>query len=57
MVWGGSLDHLTSDNPATLSTDLTGKVRFSANFHGDISALAADTSNPSPYSGSVEQAE
>ena len=57
MVWGGSLDHLTSDNPATLSTDLTGKVRFSANFHGDISALSADTSNPSPYSGSVEQAE
>ena len=51
--WGGDINHLTpgGDN---IVTDLTGNVRFNINFHGDIAALAADDTNPSPISGSVE---
>lgn len=54
--WGGDLNHLTpgGDN---IVTDLSGNVRFNINFHGDIAALAADDTNPSPISGSVELAE
>ena len=54
--WGGDLNHLTpgGDN---IVTALSGNVRFNINFHGDIDALAADDTNPSPISGSVELAE
>lgn len=57
MSWGGSLAHLIYNSQDNLSTDLTGKVRFAIDFHGDIAALGADASNPSPVSGVVEQAE
>jgi hypothetical protein len=54
--WGGSLEHLTlgGDN---LNCSLTGNVRFTINFRGNVSELAEDTTNPSPISGSVELAE
>ena len=56
MNWGGDMAHLTpgGDN---LSTTLTGKVRFTINFRGDIPALAADATNPSPIFATVEKAE
>ena len=54
--WGGDLNHLTQGG-GNLVNSLTGKVRFSINFRGDIDALAEDMTNPSPISGTVEQAE
>ncbi len=54
--WGGDLAHLTQGG-ADIANSLTGKVRFSINFRGDIDALAEDMTNPSPISGTVEQAE
>lgn len=54
--WGGDLNHLVQGG-SNIANTLTGKVRFSINFRGDIDALAEDTTNPSPISGAVEQAE
>ena len=54
--WGGDLAHLVQGGD-NIANSLTGKVRFSINFRGDIDALAEDATNPSPISGSVEQAE
>lgn len=54
--WGGDLNHLIQGG-ADIANTLTGKVRFSINFRGDIDALAEDLTNPSPISGTVEQAE
>lgn len=54
--WGGDLAHLEPGG-ANIASPYSGKVRFSINFHGDIDALAEDTTNPSPISGTVEQAE
>ena len=56
MNWGGDINHLTpgGDN---LNTDLSGKVRFTINFRGDIPALAEDVTNPSPIFATVEKAE
>ena len=56
MNWGGVMEHLTQGG-ADLNTDLTGKVRFSINFRGDIPTLSQDTTNPSPISAKVELAE
>ena len=52
MNWGGDINHLTpgGDN---IVTDLSGKVRFSINFRGDVPALAEDPSNPSPICATV----
>ena len=52
MNWGGDINHMTvgGDN---ITTDLTGKVRFTINFRGDIPALAEDTTNPSPIFATV----
>lgn len=56
MNWGGDLKHLVpgGDN---CKTDLTGKVKFSICFRGDIPALAEDATNPSPFFATVEAAE
>lgn len=54
--WGGDLAHLTQ-NGGNIPSPYSGKVRFSINFRGDIDALAEDMTNPSPISGTVEQAE
>lgn len=56
MNWGGDINHLTpgGDN---LKTDLTGKVKFSISFRGDIPVLAEDATNPSPIFAKVEQAQ
>lgn len=56
MNWGGDINHLTpgGDN---ITTDLTGKVKFSISFRGDIPALAEDPTNPSPIFAKVEKAE
>ena len=54
--WGGDAAHL-NPNGDNISTDLTGKVRFALDFHGDIAALAEDATNPSPVSATVEKAE
>lgn len=55
--WGGdNLDHLNF-NGGNCSTLLTGKVRFTICFRGDIPALAEDTTNPSPVSATVEAVE
>lgn len=55
--WGGAdLDHIDY-NGSNCSTTLTGNVRFTINFHGDIAALAEDTTNPSPVSATVEKVE
>ena len=56
MNWGGDINHLTpgGDN---IVTDLSGKVRFSINFRGDVPALAEDPTNPSPICASVESAQ
>lgn len=55
--WGGdNLDHIDY-NGSNCSTDLTGKVRFAIDFHGDVAALAEDTTNPSPVSATVEKVE
>lgn len=54
--WGGDLNHLIQGG-GNIANSLTGKVRFSINFRGDIDALAEDMTNPSPISGTVEQAE
>ena len=56
MNWGGVMEHLTAGGD-NLSTDLTGKVRFSLNFRGDIPTLSQDATNPSPISAKVEKAE
>ena len=52
MNWGGDMAHLTpgGDN---CTTDLSGKVRFTINFRGDIPALSEDASNPSPIFATV----
>ncbi|MDE6375228.1 MAG: SusE domain-containing protein [Alistipes sp.] len=54
--WGGNLAHL---NPGgdNINTALTGKVRFTIDFHGDIAALAEDATNPSPVSATVSKVE
>ncbi len=55
--WGGAnLEHLDY-NGGNCSTALTGKVRFSIDFHGDIAALADDATNPSPISATVAKVE
>lgn len=55
--WGGdNLDHINY-NGNNCSSDLTGKVRFAIDFHGDVAALAEDTTNPSPVSATVEKVE
>ena len=52
MNWGGDMAHLVpgGDN---CTTDLSGKVRFTINFRGDIPALAEDATNPSPIFATV----
>lgn len=52
MNWGGDINHMTvgGDN---ITTDLSGKVRFTINFRGDIPTLAEDASNPSPIFATV----
>lgn len=52
MNWGGDINHMTvgGDN---IVTDLSGKVRFTINFRGDIPALAEDATNPSPIFATV----
>lgn len=55
--WGGDdLDHINY-NGANCNTDLMGNVRFTIDFHGDIAALAEDTTNPSPVSATVAKVE
>ncbi|MBR6759625.1 MAG: SusE domain-containing protein [Alistipes sp.] len=54
--WGGDLAHLVQGGD-NIPSPYSGKVRFSINFRGDIDALAEDMTNPSPISGTVEQAE
>ncbi|MDE6876557.1 MAG: hypothetical protein K2P00_01880, partial [Alistipes sp.] len=55
--WGGdNLDHINY-NGGNCSTTLTGNVRFAIDFHGDIAALAEDTTNPSPVSAVVAKVE
>lgn len=54
--WGGDLAHLVQGG-SNIPSPYSGKVRFSINFRGDIDALAEDMTNPSPISGTVEQAE
>ncbi len=55
--WGGdNLEHINF-NGSNCKTNLTGKVRFKINFHGDIDALAEDATNPSPVSATVENVE
>lgn len=55
--WGGdNLDHINY-NGSNCSTTLTGNVRFTIDFHGDIAALAEDTTNPSPVSATVGKVE
>ncbi|MCM1151603.1 MAG: SusE domain-containing protein [Alistipes sp.] len=55
--WGGDdLDHIDY-NGANCSTDLTGNVRFTIDFHGDVAALAEDAANPSPVSATVAKVE
>lgn len=56
MSWGGDIDHLTS-SPDNLTTTLTGKVKFTINFRGDMASLAEDPTNPSPIFAKVEAAE
>ncbi len=52
MNWGGDINHMTvgGDN---ITTDLSGKVRFTINFRGDIPTLAEDATNPSPIFATV----
>ena len=52
MNWGGDINHMTVGG-ADITTDLTGKVRFTINFRGDIPALAEDATNPSPIFATV----
>ncbi|MDE6069496.1 MAG: SusE domain-containing protein [Alistipes sp.] len=55
--WGGdNLDHIDY-NGSNCSTSVMGDVdvRFTIDFHGDIAALAEDTTNPSPVSATVEK--
>ena len=55
--WGGAnLEHIDY-NGANCSTAVTGNVRFTIDFHGDIAALADDTTNPSPVSATVAKVE
>ncbi len=55
--WGGdNLEHINF-NGSNCKTNLTGKVRFTIDFHGDIAALAEDAANPSPVSATVEKVE
>ena len=56
MNWGGPMEHLVP-NGDNISTNLTGSVKFSINFRGDVPALAQDATNPSPYFATVEKAE
>lgn len=54
--WGGDdLKHLVFKSATNCSTTLTGKVKFTINFRGDIEALSQDTTNPSPISATVTQ--
>ena len=52
MNWGGDINHMTvgGDN---ITTELSGKVRFTINFRGDIPTLAEDATNPSPIFATV----
>jgi len=52
MNWGGDINHMTvgGDN---ITTELSGKVRFTINFRGDVPALAEDATNPSPIFATV----
>lgn len=52
MNWGGDMAHLVSGGD-NCTTDLSGKVRFTINFRGDIPALAEDATNPSPIFATV----
>lgn len=54
--WGESLEHLKRGGK-DLQCTLTGNVRFTINFRGDVDALAEDETNPSPISGTVTQVE
>ncbi|MDE5708550.1 MAG: hypothetical protein K2I32_03740, partial [Alistipes sp.] len=55
--WGGdNLGHINY-NGGNCSTTLTGNVRFTIDFHGDIAALAEDATNPSPVSATVSKVE
>lgn len=55
--WGGdNLAHIDY-NGSNCNTGVTGTVRFTIDFHGDIAALAEDTTNPSPVSATVEKVE
>lgn len=55
--WGGAdLAHLDYNKGNSQNT-LTGKVRFSICFRGDVDQLLTDTTNPSPVFATVEQAE
>lgn len=56
--WGGpTLEHLVLNDPTNLNCGLSGRVRFSICFRGDVDALLQDTTNPSPVFATVEQAE
>lgn len=56
--WGGStFEHLTYNDPTNLNNTLTGRVRFSICFRGDVDNLLQDTTNPAPVFATVEQAE
>lgn len=52
MSWGGDMNHMTVGGD-DITTDLTGKVRFTINFRGDIPTLAEDATNPSPIFATV----
>ena len=55
--WGGdNLAHINY-NGSNCSTGVTGDVRFTIDFHGDVAALAEDTTNPSPVSATVAKVE
>ncbi len=55
--WGGTLDHLIFNDQNNVPCELTGRVRFTINFKGDIAALAGDETNPSPISGTITNVE
>ncbi|MDE6711312.1 MAG: hypothetical protein K2J53_02705 [Alistipes sp.] len=55
--WGGdNLAHIYY-NGSNCSTSVMGDAHFTIDFHGDIAALAEDTTNPSPISATVEKVE
>lgn len=55
--WGGSNFAHLDYNAGNCQNTLTGRVRFSICFRGDVDALLQDTTNPSPVFATVEQAE